>query len=108
MPKDTRVLNITRGFHLRFNQARKAVENCACEWVELGVSIRDLTLVESITARAVQAKNREPLPFAEIHGLRFDPVVGGAAAHRQSRLLAYEAALFVEDMATSGYSGMSA
>lgn len=94
MPKDPRVLNITRSFRLRFNQARKAVENCACAWVEYGVTVRDLTLSESITARVQQAKDREPLPYAEVHGLRFDPPIGMDGAHRQSRLLAYEASLF--------------
>lgn len=96
MPKDPRVLNTSRGFLLRFNQARKAVENCACAWVEHGVSIRDLTLAESITARSVQAKDREPLPYAEVHGLRFEVPAKMNAAEWQSRLLAYEACLFVE------------
>lgn len=98
MPKDSRVFNITRSFRLRFNQARKAVENCACAWVEYGVSVRDLTLAESIAARSQQAKDREPLPYAEVFGLRFDPPAGKAAAEWQSRLCAYEASLFVEDL----------
>lgn len=104
--KDTRILNVTRGFRLRFNQARKAVEQCACEWVEVGLTIRDLTLAESIAARAQQAKDREPLPFAEVPGLSFEAPTGGAGAHRQSRRLAYEAALFVENPST--YSGCQA
>jgi hypothetical protein len=94
--KDPRVINLSRGFRLRFNQARKAVENCACAWVEVGVSVRDLTLAESISARVQQAKDREPLPYSEVHGLRFDPPAGTAGAEWQSRLLAYEASLFVE------------
>lgn len=98
MPQDPRVLNITRGFRLRFNQARKAVENCACAWVDVGISIRDLTLAESIAARSQQAKDREPLPYAEVHGLTFSPAPGTDRAHRESRVLAYEASLFVEDM----------
>lgn len=104
MQKDTRVLNLSRGFRLRFNQARKAVENCACEWVEVGISIRDLTLQESIAARAQLAKDREPLPFAEVPGLSFEPATGQAGAHRQSRRLAYEAALFVENPSAYGLS----
>ena len=96
MQKDPRVLNLTRGFRLRFQQARKAVENCACAWVDVGVSVRDLTLAESIAARAQQAKDREPLPYAEIHGLRFAAPERSTATARQSKLLAYEAALFVE------------
>ena len=100
MPNDTRVLNTTRGFRLRLNQARKAVENCACAWVEYGVSVRDLTLAESIAARIQNAKDREPLPFAEIHGLRFEAPERSTAASTQSRLLAYEASIFFEEMAT--------
>jgi hypothetical protein len=96
MPKDLRVLNVTTGFRLRFNQARRAVENCDCAWVVVGESVRSLTLAESIAARTQQAKDREPLPYSEVHGLRFDPPSGTAGAEWQSRLLAYEASLFVE------------
>lgn len=104
MPADSRVFNITRGFRLRFNQARKAVENCACAWVEHGVSIRDLTLAESIAARAQQAKDREPLPYAELFSLRFEGPKGTEGATRESKRLVYEAVLFAE-----GYSkGISA
>lgn len=71
MPSDGRVLNITRGFRLRRNQAQKAVDNHACAWVEYGVSIRNLTLAESIASRNEAARLREPLAFAELPGLRF-------------------------------------
>jgi hypothetical protein len=98
MPKAPSVFNATRGFYLRSNQARKAVENCACSWIEYGVSVRDLTLAESIAARVQQAKDREPLPYSEVHGLRFEPPFGTAGAEWQSRLLAYEATLFVGDI----------
>jgi hypothetical protein len=98
MPQDPRVLNITRGFRLRLNQARKAVENCACAWVEHGSTIRDLTLPESIAARNIQAKNREPLPYAEVPGLRFEVPAKMNGAEWQSRLLAYEASLFAESV----------
>jgi hypothetical protein len=98
MPKTPAVFNETRGFYLRLNQARKAVENCACAWVEYGLSVRDLTLSESIAARAQQAKNREPMPYSEVFGLKFDPPIGTAGAEWQSRLLAYEATLFVENV----------
>lgn len=68
---DRRVLNVTRNFRLKRNQALKAVENCACAWVKYGVTIRDLTLAESISKRHEQASMREPLPLAELHGLIF-------------------------------------
>lgn len=100
MSKSLSVFNETRGYSIRFKQALRAVENCACEWIEYGVSIRDLNLAESISARAEQAKLREPLPYSEVHGLRFEPPVGGDAAYRQSRLLAFEATIFA-GMATA-------
>lgn len=102
MAQTLSVLNVSRGYRLRFNQARRAVDQCAAEWVEVGVSIRDLTLQESVAARAQQAKDREPLPFAEVPGLSFEPATGQAGAHRQSRRLAYEAAIFVENPSAYG------
>ena len=40
----------------------------------MGVSIRDLTLAESIGRRNQQAQLREPLAFTlELFGLRFEP-----------------------------------
>lgn len=72
MAEDTRILNITRGFRLKRSQAYRAIENGACAWVEVGVSVRDLTLAESIAVRNEQARLREPLEWAEIPGLMFD------------------------------------
>ena len=69
MSNNKRVLNITRGFTLKHKQACRAVEQCSAEWVEFGVSIRDLNLAESIAKRNIQAKERDPLPYAEIPGL---------------------------------------
>ena len=71
MAKSPRVVNVTRGLHWKFRRAEKAVFECACEWVEYGVSVRDLTLAESISKRNLQAANREPLAYAEIPGLVF-------------------------------------
>lgn len=72
MAQDLRVLNITRGFRLKHSQAYRGIENCAFKWVEVGVSVRDLTLEEAMQARKEQAKMREPLPWAEIPGLSFN------------------------------------
>ena len=71
MSQDLRILNITKGFRLKPNQAYRAIEAGACAWVEVGVSIRNLTLAESIAFRNEQAKVREPLAYAEIPGLTF-------------------------------------
>lgn len=71
MAQTPRVFNITRGFHLKRSQAERAIENCACVWIEYGVSVRDLTLAESIQVRNEQARVREPLAQAEIPGVTF-------------------------------------
>jgi len=71
MASHRRIINITRGLQWKFRRAEKSVFECACAWVEYGVSVRDLTLAESIAARNEQAATREPLAYAEIPGLVF-------------------------------------
>lgn len=106
MPNNPRVSNLSRGFMLNFKQAKKAVQNCAAVWVEYGISIRDLTLVEAIAARAEQkqlraleteeqARLREPLPYIEVPGLRYEPSTGSHEAHLRCRKLAWDAQVFV-------------
>jgi hypothetical protein len=97
-----KVVNLTRNFHLKFRRAERAIEECSAAWVEYGVSIRDLTLAESIAARNTQARLREPLPYAEIHGLRFDPPTSGIAATRRERKLTWEAHKFAAEAASWG------
>ena len=99
MTNNARVFNVTRRFSLKYKQALKAVENCACAWVEIGVSIRDLTLAESIAARNKQAAEREPLAFAEIPGLIFQPPIQSQATHRTGIHLVRAANQFAESAA---------
>lgn len=89
MAAHTRVLNVTRNFRMKFRQAEKAIENCACTWLDYGVTVRDLTLAESIKARNEQASRREPLARAELPNLTFQHP--GAAQERQ---LAFQAQRF--------------
>ena len=91
MAQDPRILNITRGFRLKRNQALKAIEQCACAWVEVNRTIRDLTLAESITARNQQAAEREPLAYAELPGITFKPPIGAQATHMIEVKRAFEA-----------------
>jgi len=91
MSKNTRVLNVTRGFRLRFNQARRAVEQCACAWVEHGVSVRDLTLAEAIAARNKRKKDAEPLPYLELRGIVCRMAAAEDGAARRSRTIAHVA-----------------
>lgn len=96
MASHVRVINLTRGFRLKLNQAERAVEACAAAWVEYGVSLRDLTLAEAIAARNEEAKRREPLPYAEIPGLIYEPGASRAASNRQELALAAQANQFFE------------
>lgn len=72
---NSRVFNVTRRFSLKHKQALRAVEECACAWVEYGVSIRDLTLAESIQGRNRRAQLRQPLALAELRGLVYEPAI---------------------------------
>lgn len=80
-----------RGHSMKFSQAIKGVANCALAWVEYGVSVRDLSVAEAIQARIEDARRREPLPFAEIPGLKFEFARASVA---QERKLAWEAGVF--------------
>ena len=91
MASNTRILNVTRGFRLKPSQVERAFLNCAMVWVEEGVSVRDCTLAESIAGRNEQAKVREPLAYAEIPGLTYDPCTSGQAASRESQFLIRQA-----------------
>jgi hypothetical protein len=95
MTKNKRIFNVSRGYSLKRGAAERAIHECSAVWVEEGVSIRNLTLAESIAARNDQARHAEPLPFAEIPGLRFEPTPSGTAATRRERLLTWQAHEFV-------------
>ena len=84
MSQPSRILNVTRGYTLRHKQALRAIENCAAKWVEPGISIRDLTLAESIAARNEKARLREPLAFAELPWIEYEPSLNGEVANRKS------------------------
>ena len=83
-----------RGFTLKFKQALKAVEQCACVWVIYGHSIRDASLAESIAMRNKQASEREPLPNMEIPGLVYQPATRNLESSRKSYPLIRQAREF--------------
>lgn len=93
MSGNSRVQNLSRGYSMKFRQAERAVGECVCAWVEYGVSVRDLSVAESIAARNEQARLREPLPFAEIPGLSF-VLPANPSAVRAERKLAWNANVF--------------
>lgn len=77
MTNNSRVLNVSRGFTLKYKQALRAIENCAAAWVDPGQSIRDVSLAESIAMRNKQAQmaklSQEVLGSGEIGGCWFVP-----------------------------------
>jgi hypothetical protein len=94
MSNNQRILNVSRGFTLKHKQAVRAIANCACAWVEYGISIRDLTIAEAIMARNDQARSAEPLPLAELPGLRMIDLPGYSEEielSRQANKFAFEA-----------------
>ena len=87
MTNNTRISH-ARGFTLKAKQAIKAVAEGAAVWVVYGESIRQATFAESIAARNVQAKEREPIANAEIPGLIFkQPANSLISAHERRELV---------------------
>jgi hypothetical protein len=102
MSNNFRVLNVTRGFTLKFKQALKAVDECACAWVdESRTQVRDVTLSEAISLRNEQARRQQPLELPEVHGLTYEPPVCERsqtfAANRRDLLM--QARQFVQSQA---------
>lgn len=91
MASHKRVYNESKQIWMKFRQAEKAVEACSAIWVIYGQKTRNLTIAEAIEARNTQAKNREPLPWAEIPGLKFKPTESGMTAHREGIRTAWKA-----------------
>lgn len=95
MSNNSRIFNVTRGFSLSFKQAVRAIEKeCSADWEVYGMSIRDRSLAESLMARAEQVRLREPLPYAEIPGLSYEPAASGVTMKRLEQGLIREACLF--------------
>lgn len=96
------VRNVTRGCYVKLNQALHAVEVCAAVWVEIGVSIRDLTtatLHEAIAARNEQAKRQKRervLADVELPGVVYQPSLSAAAFYPKERGLALQANYFAD------------
>lgn len=101
MASVVRIANLSRpGYYMKMGKALRAIEACACVWVEEGVSVRDLTLAESIAARNRQAEDmarkREPLEFCELPWTRFELGDDRSAVNREMSL-AFQAQQFFEE-----------
>lgn len=92
---NSRVFHVSGRFSLKHSQVVKGVDNCALAWVVFGESFRNLTPDEAIKARNQQAKEREPLPFAELPGLVFRAPAGKESALYAERAMAIQANQFV-------------
>lgn len=86
MKRPKRILNVARNQYMSSKQALRAIDSCACAWVDYGVSVRDLSLSEAIIARNQQARLREPLALAELHNLHYRPAVGKEAEARKVQI----------------------
>jgi hypothetical protein len=88
MSNNTRIFHTQRNFTLKHSQALRAIAEGALMWVELGVSVRNATLPESIAARNAQAKASEPIAQAEIPGLTFQqPTTASVSMHERYALI---------------------
>ena len=77
-------------FSLKFKQVENArLKSHSFVWVKFGQIFRNATPQEALTMRIEAAKQQEPLPFAEIPGLRYEP--SNLAQTRQSWPLIAEA-----------------
>ena len=101
-----RILNQTNGYEYKLGRVERAIEECSVAWVEVGVSVRNLTYAEAIVARSEQVKVsvklallREPLPSAEIPDVLYEPSFYGTLATRNESRLIREANYFVMECA---------
>jgi hypothetical protein len=100
MTNNKLVFNVTRNYWIKRKTALKGIEQeCTLAWVAERESVRDLTLAEQIAARNEQAKRREPLPYSEIAGLKFDPPMSGVTASRRENSLCWAAHEFMRNAA---------
>src|SRR5579875_1076831 len=114
MASHTKVLNISSGLRIKRSQAYRRIEQCVSEWVEDGVSIRDLTVAEMIAARSMQARagqrrehERErlgvDLGHVELPGVVFRLGDNRAAVSREMAL-ARDAQRFADQRSSAGMS----
>ena len=94
MASNKRILNLSTKRTIKRSQAIGRVEQCVSAWVEQGVSIRDLSLAESIALRSKQARESEELDRSELPGLTFKPPIGAQAAHVNEMRMAFDANRF--------------
>jgi len=95
----TRVLHVQRGFRMSKSYAEQVMrDHCTITWISRDeLTIRDTTDEERLALRAEQAQKAslsEPLAFAEIHGLKFEPPFSGISAKRRENRLVWEAHQF--------------
>jgi hypothetical protein len=93
MASEARVYNVTRRYYIKHQKAVLGVKNCAFAWVKYGLTVRSLTLAESIAARQAQVTTPDPLPLAELPNCIFRWPGHEGEIHRE-RMHAIEANQF--------------
>jgi len=76
------VFNATTRCHVKLSQAKKWIADGSYAWVVQFKTIRSLSLQERVAKRSEIARLQEPLAFAEIPGLIFQPPIQSQATHR--------------------------
>lgn len=93
------VVHTQRGFRMSKNYAEQVMrDHCSITWVIKGETIRDTTDEERLELRAKQTKAEkllEPMGYAEIPGLRYEPPTSGIAATRRENSLLWAAHEFM-------------
>jgi hypothetical protein len=94
------VLHVQRGFRMSKVYAEQVMrDHCTITWLNRDeLTVRDTTDEERIALRAEQEHRirlLEPLAFAEIHGIKFEPTARGAAATKREGKLLWAARDFV-------------
>jgi len=84
---------------MKFKQAVKAVDECACVWVVYGETVRDAKLDEVIRLRSEQIKLHEPIAMAELPGVVFQEPACAASTAGMRRALVREANRLVAGVA---------
>ena len=92
MASSARVQNLTANSEVKIGQARRWVESGVFAWVEVGVSIRKLSVAEMAAERSRLSQELEPFPRVELRGL----VTRGIEDVRHEFNVAWQGTLFAD------------
>ncbi len=97
-----RVLNLSRNSHLKLHQAQERIAAGTAVWVQIGISLRELTLAEILARRLRHHESGQPLPYRnvsnELPGLVFQPPPQDVCKWRDRWPLLIQAAALLRDV----------